>query len=134
MYNNGTGICQDTAGKAPRWYYKAKAFSTVSGCRDLCTTLAAACVGYAFAVSGNFTGDCYVYGSMLPDKGTGAAAPGQALDRWNFFAGNLGGIGGSNTLHRVFAERYSVYECHAKQPGASGMHPPMPTPPTPNTL
>ena len=43
-----------------RYYYKDKAFSTISGCGDLCTTLSGACVGYTFVLSGTDVGRCYV--------------------------------------------------------------------------
>ena len=121
----GTGSCLDKAGKNPRVYFKSKAFSTISGCRDLCTTLSAACVGYYFSVSGFFAGACGFYGSKLPDQGTGAAAPGKALYRWNF---NVG-AGGSDTLTR--GDGGTNFECHAKQPCASGTHPSSPPPPYP---
>ena len=88
----------------------------------MCTTLSAACVGFVFGTSGGRAGLCVVFGSALPDQGTGAAAPGKALDRWLFYGGN----GGSDTLTRVKAITGDA--CHAKQPGASGMHPPMPSP------
>ena len=123
----GKGDCQNTAGVYPRFYWNDTAFSMISGCRDLCTTLSAACVGYAFALSGKHPGYCYVYGNTLPDKGTGAAAPGKPLDVWSFIPGN----GGSDTL--TGGNEVTGWECHAKQPGVSGMHalsscPPHPVP------
>ena len=124
----GKGYCRDSAGKYPRYYQKYNAFSTFSGCRSLCTALSVACVGYDFALSGSYTGQCGVYGSTLPDRGTGAAAPGKPLDEWNFFAG----IGGSDTLIDVIG--WTGYACQAKQPGASSTHPPMPSPHPPSTL
>ena len=110
----GKGRCLDSTGKYPRNYHKGGAFSTISECRDLCTTLSAACVGYEFIVSGTFAGMCDLYGSMLPDKGTGAAAPGMALDGWGF---SSAGNGGSDTLTHVHA--LTDLECHAKQPGTT---------------
>ena len=121
----GKGSCRDSTGRFPRVYWKPKAFSTISECRDLCTILSAACVGYRFAVSLSFAGECNFYGSALPDKGTGAAAPGKPLDGWGFNPGTRG----SDTLTRVNELR--GWECHAKQPGASGMHPSMPSSPLP---
>ena len=122
------GGCLDEAGKWPRGYFKSKAFSTISGCRDLCTTLSAACVGYAFGVSGDYSGNCAFYGSALSHRGTGAAAPGEPLDGFNFGTGN----GGSDTLTRGNGD--TGLECHVKQPGVSGMHPPPCSPPPPSTL
>ena len=81
-YNSvGKGGCRDEAGKRPRYYAKFNASSTISGCRDLCTTLSAACAGYTFDVSGTHAGYCEFhvsgthagycgfYGSTLPDFG-----------------------------------------------------------------
>ena len=123
----GEGSCLDAAEKRPRHYGKSKAFSRISGCRDLCTTLSAACVGYYFAASGDHAGLCVVYGNALPDKGTGAAAPGKLLDGWDFNAD-----GGNDTLTR--ADERKGGTCHAKQLGASGTHVPMPRHRTPNVL
>ena len=109
----GAGVCLDEAGKYPRCYFKAYVFRTISECRGLCTSLSAACVGYAFAVSGLSAGDCRVYGSTLPDEGMGAAARGKPLDGWSFDSGD----GGSDTLTRASDD--IVWECHAKQPGVS---------------
>ena len=92
----------------------------ISGCRGLCTTLSAACIGYSFVVSSTYTVICVVFGSTLPDKGTGAAAAGQELGGWEFYAGT----GGSDKL--TGGSGHPGYECYAKQPGASGMHPPIP--------
>ena len=110
--------CRDEAMKVPRWF-KTKAFSTISGCRDLCTNLSSACVGYAFGVSG-YNAGCYVYGSMLPDQDT---FPRQLLDGSSF---SSSGSGGSDTLTCVQAIK--GFECHAKKPGASSMHPLMSSP------
>ena len=93
----------------------------------LCTNLSVACAGYAVGKSGPYAGYCAAYGSMLPDTGMGAAAKGEALYGWSFTDSS-----GSDTLTR--ANGYAGVECHAKQPGASGMHPPMPSPPAPSTL
>ena len=120
----GVGPCRDSAGNFPRLYFKLKAFNTTSGCRNLCTTLSAACVGYDFTVSGSLTGLCSFYGSKLPDQGTGAAAPGKPLHGWNFNAGT----GGSDTLTRGYGGTSTGRECYVKQPGASGIHPYVPSP------
>ena len=125
----GVGYCRDKAEKFPRSYYTHYAVGTINGCRGVCTSLSAACVGYSVVVSASYTGiNCNVYGSMLPDKGAGAAARGEALDQWQFHEGT----GGSDTL--ILASVFTGRECYAKLPGASGMHPPMPSPPTPSTL
>ena len=134
-YNDvGKGTCFDEAGKVPRYYAKTNAFSTISGCRGVCTALSTACVGYAFAVSGGYVGNCYVYGSALPDKGTGAAAPGNPLGEYTipyqWYCQD--GTGGSDTLTR--GNDAEGYECHVKLPGAYGMHPPMPSSPAPSTF
>ena len=65
------------------YYFKS---STISGCRDLCTTLSAACVGYMFGVS-VYAGQCVFFGSALPDKGT--ALPAAARLRTRLWVGTF---------------------------------------------
>ena len=126
--NVGKGSCRDEAGKYPRNYGKHYAFSTISGCRDVCTNLSAACVGYDVVVSGVYAGLCYLFGSALPDEGTGAAAPGKPLGGYVFNAGD----GGRDTLTRGSGD--PVRECYTKLPGASDTHPhPCPAPPLPSS-
>ena len=126
----GEGDCRDDAMGSARRYSKFN-FGTISECRDLCTALSAACVGYDFAVAGLYAGQCTFYGSKLPDEGTGATAPGKPLDGFTFVSGN----GGSDTLTRVnyAGKRHAQHDrCHAKQTGAPGMQfVPMSSPPHP---
>ena len=105
----GQGSCRDTNGKESRHYYKVNAFSTISKCRDLCTALSAACVGYSFGVSAPYAGNCAVHGLMVPIP--------KLRDGWIFGAGN----DGSDTLTGVAVNPH--VECYAKQPpGASRIY------------
>ena len=115
----GKGYCLNVQGSPPRYYSKSKAFSTIGGCRDLCTTLSAACVGYTVVVSGGLAGLCRLYGFNLPDEGTGAAAPGEPLDGWGIFQKTYCCV--SDMLTGVM--KRTGWECYAKLPGASGVHP-----------
>ena len=114
----GKGYCKDNAGKGPRYYHKSN--QTGIGCRGVCTALSAACVGYTFF---GVSGKCRLFGSALPGNGTVAAALGEPLYGFLFGAGD----GGSDTLSR--GNKHPGFECHAKQPGASGMPPPSPSTP-----
>jgi hypothetical protein len=129
----GFGHCRDQGWNYPRMYYsrydgyddqaRENDVKLLSECRDLCTTLSTACVGYDFEALTNVfngAGNCAVYGSMLPDQGTGAAAPGKPLYRWFFLEGQHGA---SDTLTRGDdLDMNTKVECHAKKLGVSGTH------------